>query len=347
MSGALGVVRKRILPFANNDMGPFKIVIQKDSTVPLHAQIKERIKTALLFGELRPGDTLPSIRDLEQELGIGRAIVRRAYLELQDCGILDIRHGRRVSINEFLKVRSEEGVTRNLDLLIEKTLSSVRKLNVGYSSFAKLLLTRAVELDRTRLSYVVVDASKDLAEDIAAQISRMWEVPIHGACMAELPQLISSENHHIHRVIATYYRYDEVSSAIKRLLRHEHAEVVPVSVHFTGEMIRQLKALPAGSRVLLVAEDHEYRRHGRQPFAEAYKQLFASANLDFTVRPISSFQTAAELGKTREYELTIVSNSIWERLPEAVRKLRNVTHPRMEVDRVSVEQARMSAGVIV
>jgi GntR family transcriptional regulator len=55
-----------------------KFVIQRDSSIPVHSQIKERIKTALLFGELRPGDVLPSIRDLERELGVSRAIVRRA-----------------------------------------------------------------------------------------------------------------------------------------------------------------------------------------------------------------------------------------------------------------------------
>src|SRR5262249_4238969 len=131
-------------------------VLQKDSTVPVHSQIKERIKTALLFGELRPGDALPSIRELEQQLGIGRAIVRRAYLELQDCGILDVRHGSCVSVNQYLQVRADESVTLKLRNLVDETLRSARKLNVSHSSFAKLLLNRAMELDRSSLSYLFV-----------------------------------------------------------------------------------------------------------------------------------------------------------------------------------------------
>jgi len=324
-----------------------KFVIQKDSTVPPHSQIKERIKTALAFGELKPGDTLPSIRELEQELGIGRAIVRRAYLELQDCGILDIRHGSCVAVNEYLQIRADASVTQKLQKLVEATFRSVRKLNVSHSSFAKLLLIRAMELDRTSLSYLFVDTSKALAERIAQEIGRMWEVPISGASTDELPQLLRSADHQIHRIIVTYYRYDEVSTLVKRLQKREHAEILPVSVRFTEEMIEQVTSLPPSSQVLLVAEDNEYRRHGRQPFADVYTEVFSAHNIGFAVRPVSSFHDLKSIGAKNGYALTIVSNSIWDRLPTAVRKIGNVTHPRVEIDRASLEQARMSAGVIV
>jgi GntR family transcriptional regulator len=324
-----------------------KFVIQKDSTVPLHSQIKERIKTALAFGELRPGDTLPSIRELEQELGIGRAIVRRAYLQLQDCGILNIRHGSCVSVNEYLQIRADESFTQKLQHLVEETLRSARKLNVSHSSFAKLLLIRAMELDRTSLSYLFVDTSKALAERIAEEIGRMWEIPISAASIAELPELLRSEDHQVHRIIVTYYRYDEVSALMKRLQKHEHAEILPVSIRFTTEMIDQVTSLPPSSQVLLVAEDDEYRRHGKQPFADVYTEVFGKHEIEFAVRPVSSFRDLKSIGAKNGYALTIVSNSIWDRLPPGVRKTASVTHPRVEIDRASLERARMSAGVIV
>ena len=325
-----------------------RFVIQKDSSIPLHSQIKERIKTALAFGELRPGDALPSIRDLEQQLGIGRAIVRRAYVELQECGILSIRHGSRVSVNEYLQIRADNSLAQKLEHLVEETLRCASKLNVSHSSFAKLLLIRAMESDRTRLSYLFVDTSKALAENIAQQISRMWEVPISGAAVSELPELLSSEHHQIHCIIVTYYRYDEVSALVKRIQKkHEHAEIIPISVRFTAEMIEQVTSLPASSNVLLVAEDNEYRRHGRQPFADVYTEVFGGHDLEFAVRPVSTFGDLKNIGEKDGYALTIVSNSIWDRLPPAVRKSTTVTHPRVEIDRASLERARISAGIIV
>lgn len=325
-----------------------KFVIQKDSSVPLHSQIKERIKTALLFGELGPGDVLPSIREVEQELGIGRAIVRRAYVELQDCGILEIRHGSCVSVNEFLQVRADEKVAKELQRLVDNTLRSARRLNVSHSSFAKLLLSRAMELDRANLSYLVVDTSRSLAEKIAGEIARMWEVPVCGASITELPELLASEAHQVHRIIVTYYRYDDVSKVVKQAKKStEHAEILPVSVRFTQEMIDQIAALPRSSNVLLVAEDNEYERHGKQPFAAVYKDAFRNHAIEFAVRPVSSFQDLTQIGAKNGYGLTVVSNSIWDRLPATVRNKSSVTHPRLEIDRASLERARISAGVIV
>jgi len=283
---------------------------------------------------------------LEKQLGIGRSIIRRAYLELQESGILDIRPGRRVCVNGFLQLRTEDGVIRRLENLVDKTFKQVRKLSVSNSSFAKLLLLRALERDRSRLSYLVVDPSEVLAQKFAIRISRLWEVPIHSASIMALPQLLKSENHQIHKIIVNYYRYEEVSELIKSLNKHEHAEIVPISVRFTDEMIKQLKALPPRSKVLLVAEDGEFRRHG-QTFADAYKEVFPEQSIVFAVRPLSGIKDFAQLARCKEYALILISNSIWDRLPAEVRRLKRLSHPRVEVDRTSLEEARMSAGIIV
>jgi len=323
-----------------------KFAMERGSPVPVHTQIKERIKTALALGELRPGDTLPSIRDLERQLGVGRAIVRRAYLELQESGILEIRPGRRVCINEFLRLRTDDAVIRRLESLVDKTLSQARSLNVSNSSFAKLLLLRALERDRSRLSYVVVDSSEVLAQNIAGQITRLWEVPIHSASIEALPKLLQVENNQIHKIIVTYYRYEEVTDLLKRLPKREHAEVVPISVRFNKSMLAEIKKLPSRSTVLLVAEDKEFRREG-QAFAETYRQAFQGLPIEFVVKPLSSIKDFAQVAEGGKYSLIVVGNSIWDRLPAEVRRIKSVSHPRVEVDRTSLEEARMTAGVIV
>jgi DNA-binding transcriptional regulator YhcF (GntR family) len=53
-------------------------IYQENSPISANVQIKEQIKIALLLGNLRPGEMLPSIRDLEKELGINRNVIRKA-----------------------------------------------------------------------------------------------------------------------------------------------------------------------------------------------------------------------------------------------------------------------------
>lgn len=57
-------------------------------------QILERIKSALIRGELKPGDYLPSETELTQSLGIGKSSVREAIKMLQAIGIVEVRRGQ-------------------------------------------------------------------------------------------------------------------------------------------------------------------------------------------------------------------------------------------------------------
>lgn len=57
-------------------------------------QLLERIKGALIRGELLPGDYLPSETELTQSLGIGKSSVREAIKMLQAIGIVEVKRGQ-------------------------------------------------------------------------------------------------------------------------------------------------------------------------------------------------------------------------------------------------------------
>ena len=63
------------------------------SAVPLYEQIAVRLKAAVATGELRPGDALPSVRQLAGRLRINPATVVQAYRGLEDEGFVEMRQG--------------------------------------------------------------------------------------------------------------------------------------------------------------------------------------------------------------------------------------------------------------
>lgn len=63
------------------------------SGVPVYLQIVQQVKSAAACGVLRPGDTLPSVRALAEELRINRNTAARAYAELEAEGVLETRQG--------------------------------------------------------------------------------------------------------------------------------------------------------------------------------------------------------------------------------------------------------------
>ena len=65
-----------------------KLVLSNASGVPIYEQIKQQIKAAILAGELREGEALPSLRSLAKDLKISVLTVTRAYTELEQEGFV-------------------------------------------------------------------------------------------------------------------------------------------------------------------------------------------------------------------------------------------------------------------
>jgi GntR family transcriptional regulator len=61
--------------------------------VPIYLQLMEQVKHAIETGALRPGEQLPGMRPLAEELVINPNTVAKAYRELEHEGVIELRHG--------------------------------------------------------------------------------------------------------------------------------------------------------------------------------------------------------------------------------------------------------------
>ncbi len=64
-----------------------------DRSKPIYIQVIEIIKSMIVRGELKPGDKVPTVRELARELKINPNTVARAYYVLEDEGLLNARVG--------------------------------------------------------------------------------------------------------------------------------------------------------------------------------------------------------------------------------------------------------------
>ncbi len=71
-----------------------KIIISNTSDTPIYQQIKEQLKDAILRGELKEGELLPSIRALANDLRVSVLTTKRVYDELEEEGFVSSRAGR-------------------------------------------------------------------------------------------------------------------------------------------------------------------------------------------------------------------------------------------------------------
>ena len=86
---------------------------------PVYLQLVDQVKAAAASGAVRPGEPLPSIRPLAEELRVNRNTVAKAYAELEGQGVIETVAGRgcfvRASHSPFRKAVRLELLTQEID----------------------------------------------------------------------------------------------------------------------------------------------------------------------------------------------------------------------------------------
>lgn len=64
------------------------------SGIPIYTQVVEHIRQEVLNGDLKPGDQLPTVRQMAQDLRVNFNTIARAYRLLDEAGIISTQQGR-------------------------------------------------------------------------------------------------------------------------------------------------------------------------------------------------------------------------------------------------------------
>ena len=82
-------------------LGAIKFIeIDPGSSRPIFEQVTEQIKFAIAAGTVRTDEMIPSVRELSKQLAINPNTVARAYRQLQDEGLISLRRGMGLAVNE-------------------------------------------------------------------------------------------------------------------------------------------------------------------------------------------------------------------------------------------------------
>lgn len=116
-------------------MGLKEIHLQIDfrSETPIYLQIVEQIREKLAGGELRPGDQLPTVRQMAADLRVNWNTVARAYRLLDEAGLISTQQGRGTYIWEAPGEQAMQRLRREaLQELSQRFVAQARRL--GFSS---------------------------------------------------------------------------------------------------------------------------------------------------------------------------------------------------------------------
>lgn len=115
------------------------IRISPQSPGPIYAQIVAQVKAAVASGRLGPGDPLPTIRALAQQLLINPNTVARAYRELEVEGIVASRVGQGTVVASGVSPLGEEARARLMQEHVAALATHARHLGYGLDEVCELL----------------------------------------------------------------------------------------------------------------------------------------------------------------------------------------------------------------
>lgn len=116
-----------------------QILISNHTTKPIYEQITSQIKHAIMSGELKSGDSLPSMRALAKDLHISVITTQKAYEDLQRDGFIESAAGKGTFVSARNKEFLYEENMRTLEQKLQELTDLGRANGVSLQKLTELL----------------------------------------------------------------------------------------------------------------------------------------------------------------------------------------------------------------
>ena len=115
---------------------------------PVYLQVVDQVKAAVASGTLRPGDSLPSIRPLAEQLRVNRNTVAKAYTELESQGVIDTQAGRGCFVKDTQSPLRKQVRREMLTTEIDQAIVAAHHLQVERPEFVGLVNERLDDFEQ-------------------------------------------------------------------------------------------------------------------------------------------------------------------------------------------------------
>jgi GntR family transcriptional regulator len=106
---------------------------------PIYLQLMEQVKHAIATAALRPGDQLPGIRPLAEELVVNPNTVAKAYRELEHEGVIELRHGAGAFVAAGAKGRKLSEKVRLAQPIVSAAIDKLRSRGLSDEEIRRLV----------------------------------------------------------------------------------------------------------------------------------------------------------------------------------------------------------------
>lgn len=223
----------------------------------IYKQIVEQILQNIKSGVLRPGDRLPTERELAARLEVSRGTVKKAYAELAANNLIEIIQGS----GSYVYSDSD---SYNIEYrkmaygLIEETIGKLEQWNFSEKEIAALFRMTLAKRDSRSLfvRIAVIDCNPETLSLFKSQLSyipgiSMSLILVDSILLDDNPSSLLMD---YDLVLTTVTHYEQITQA----LRGGGIKVLPVDMMPSRQTIVSLSSLSGGARVGLICQSNKF-----------------------------------------------------------------------------------------
>src|SRR6202140_1345557 len=119
------------------------------SGVPIYLQVMEQVKHAIETGALRPGEQLPGMRPLAEELVMNPNTVAKAYRELEHEGVIELRQGAGAFVAGNARPKKLRERLRAGQTIVAAAVEKLQARGLSHEEIRRLFEAELASLSRT------------------------------------------------------------------------------------------------------------------------------------------------------------------------------------------------------
>lgn len=261
-------IRKKFLKlyvYTNNEIGIYQkgsvdmnLYIDKNSSISIYNQITSQIIDAIDKEILKPGDRLPTQRELSTGLNISRGTIQKAYEELENRGIIEILKGS----GSFITKATETQIGDRKEVaikLIDELLDKLSNYNYTYSEIRAFIEMRMINREKNNkcVRIAAIDCNPEALEIFKIQIALKRNIHFKKFILDDILKYSQPdkvfEDYDI--IITTLNHYDEISGILYSL----REKLFKAAVSPASDTIINIATIPKNSKIGIVTESIKFK----------------------------------------------------------------------------------------
>lgn len=221
-----------------------EIHIDQTLNIPIYQQLVDTIRAAIRRAELRPGDQLPTVQELSEQLHIARGTIKRAYDELERQQLLEKVQGRGTFVSYAApatgdrKDRAMAAIDHLLDQLQQMEFS-MHEIQI----FLDLKLRQRAER-MSNVKVAVVECNPENLSQLTEQLRQIDHVELYSYLLDQLQAYPYTLAEDVDLVVSTPEHIQYLESIVP-----ERKKIARIALRLSPRTMAQLVKLQSGETV--------------------------------------------------------------------------------------------------